>query len=185
MSVVEGIRAFANTIEPVQSFFNKFLVAFIIFLMGLIMARIVAKFVTKILHEIELRKIVKKATKIDQPVDERVGTIVFYVLGTIVAFISLDYAGLGSPVLYITGAAFLFVIVAALFFAVKDFIPNMMGTYAIYRKEMFKVGDHLQVANVDGKVQEIGLVNTVLVHERDKLYIPNATVVKSKIVVKK
>jgi len=185
MAIIESIRVFAETIEPIQSFFNKFLVAFIIFLLGLIISRIVGKFVTKILHEVELRKIVKKATKIDKPVDERAGKIVFYALSTIVAFIALDYAGLRSPVLYIIGGILLFVVAGALLLAIKDFIPNFMGTLAIYRKNIFKVGDIIEVAGVTGKVKEIGFINTILIHEKDKIYIPNATIIKNKLTVKK
>ncbi len=185
MVLIDTLRSITSFTAPIQSLFNKFVVGFIIFLIGLIISRLVGKLVTQILHEIELRSIVKKATRIDKPLDERVGKIVFYILALISAVIALDYAGLRSPVLYIVSGGITLIIVVTIILTLKDFTPNVIATFLIHKRKLFKVGDTITVASMQGKVKEIGLQSTALENGTDTVYIPNATILKKRITVKK
>ena len=165
--------------------FNRFIVAFVIFLVGLVLGRLAGNFVTKILKELEVGKVVKKATKKKTKIERNVGKIVSWVIYIFAAIIALDQLGLTTPLLTWMGIALLVLVVLAFALGIKDYIPNLMAGFVIQTKSLFKEGDDVSVADVQGTVVRIGLVETELKNKGDHIFVPNATFTEQKLHVKK
>jgi small-conductance mechanosensitive channel len=70
--------------------------------------------------------------------------------------------------------------------ATKDFIPNLVAGLFMLKKTEIEKGKRIKAGNVEGTVVEIGLIETKIKTKKgDEIYIPNSTLTKEKLVVKK
>lgn len=92
-------------------------------------------------------------------------------LGTLGIDVSALVAGLG-----LTGFA--------LGFALKDTISNIMSGVLILMYRPFKIGDHIEIAGLQGEVEMIDLRYTKLSGSEEKVLIPNAKLFTDPIKVK-
>src|SRR3990167_2237062 len=57
----------------------------------------------------------------------------------------------------------------------KEFVPNVVAGFMIYRKNRFKEGDYIKVKDIEGKVVHVNLVETrIKTKGKDIVYIPNS-----------
>jgi small-conductance mechanosensitive channel len=83
-------------------------------------------------------------------------------------------------------AAFLILIILSILLAIKDFIPNIISGFLIYKKNLIQQGDKIKIEGLSGKVRKINLVETeVKTSSGDIIHIPNSTLTKKELVVKK
>jgi len=161
------------------------IIALIIILVGFIIGKLVARLIEKILHELELDNILSTAG-FRMPIEHGIATFMAYLIYFIAIVMALNQVGLTTVALYIiVGGAVLLVIIATAL-GIKDFIPNLIAGFFIYRKNLFKVGQRLAVGKLEGKVKKISIVETELETKKgDMIYVPNSLLIKSAIVVKK
>ncbi len=164
-----------------NSFFNNLIIAAIIFVVGLVVGRLAGSFIKRILKELEINKIIKKSTNVNVHIEENLGDAVSYIIYFFAAIMALTQLGLTTTVLTMIAAAVLIIIVLAFILGIKDFIPNLIAGFIIYRNQSFKVGDEIEVSDVKGKVVSIKLIETELKSGSDNIFIPNSTIIKSKL----
>lgn len=165
--------------------FTKVIVAVVILLIGFVIARIVGKLVQKILHEIELNNILKKAG-VKLQLEDLLSNIATYLIYFFTIIWALNSMGLTTTILNMLSAAFLILIIISIILAIKDFFPNLISGFFIYRKGIIKVGDKIKVGNITGKVKRITLIETeIKTSSGDTIHIPNSTLTKKEVLVKK
>ena len=168
-----------------SGFIDNILIAIVIFLIGLVIGRLTGNFVKKILKELEINSIFKRATGVEANVSDKIGSFVSYIIYFFAGIMALTQLGLTTTVLTMIAGAVLVVIVLAFVLGVKDFIPNMIAGIMIYRKKLYSVGDYIEVGNTKGEVVNIRLNETEIKFRGDFIFIPNSTVVKSRLKVAK
>jgi len=165
--------------------FTKAIVALVILLIGFIIGRIVEKVLSKFLAEIELNKITKKAG-ITFQLEKGISSFAKYFIYFFAIIWALNELGLTTTILNMIVAAALILIIVSILLAVKDFIPNVISGFFIYRKSLVKLGDSIKVDNLSGKVVRINLLETqIKTSKGDIIHIPNSTLTKKEIIVKK
>lgn len=160
------------------------LAAIVILLVGLIIGLVVKKVLAKVLHEIELDKIVNRLGK-DYSLEKNLSSLAAYIIYFIALVIFLNQLGITSIVLYLVVGVILLLLGATFLLGVKDFIPNFMAGISIYRKGNLKEGKKIKVNNIEGKIIKFGLVEIEIeTKTKDRIYIPNSLLVKSKVLLK-
>jgi MscS family membrane protein len=68
----------------------------------------------------------------------------------------------------------------AIAMAAKDMLGNMFGGASIISDKPFKLGDRIKFADIDGKVQEVGIRSTkITTFDGTEIIVPNATIANS------
>jgi len=183
MGFIEFVMGLRMNYVTFQVIINKVILAFIILIIGLIVGRLAGKFIEKILKELEVSKVLKKATKRDFVFEERVGNLVKYLVYFFGIVIALNQLGLTSTLLTLLAGAVLLIIILAFLLAVKDYIPNLIAGFRIYKNQMYKKGDTIEIDGVKGEVMDIKLIETKIKKGSDMIYIPNSTILKGNLKV--
>ncbi|MBW2996359.1 mechanosensitive ion channel [Candidatus Woesearchaeota archaeon] len=165
--------------------FTKIIVAIIILLIGFVIARIVGKLLQRFFHEIELNKILEKAG-VKIKLETVLSNIATYFIYFVTIIWALNSMGLTTTILNMVSAAFLVLIIISIILAIKDFVPNLISGLLIHRKNIIKVNDKVKIDNVKGTVKKISLIETeVKTSSGDTIYVPNSTITKKAVLVKK
>lgn len=161
----------------------KLIVAIIILLIGFIIGRIAGKISQKILHEVELDNILKKTVKLKISIEQMIGNLAMYFVYFVAIIMALKQINIATDILNIILGAFMVMIILALFLSIKDFVPNLISGIFINRKHLIDTGDYIRVDNIQGKVIEINLVDTLVqTRQGDIIYIPNSRLTKSEVI---
>ena len=152
--------------------FTKIIVAVVILLIGFIIGRIVGKVIHKFLHEIELNTLVRKAG-IKAEVEKKASKAATYFIYFITVIWALNEIGIATTILNMVSGAALILIVISIALAIKDFIPNAIAGFIIYRKDLIKVGDRIELGRIKGKVIAISLIETQIKSKGDIIHIPH------------
>lgn len=166
-----------NLFEPLLT---KIAVTTIILLAGFILARIVGKFIERLLAEVELNNIIRKATDTKTRAEEWISSIITYLIYFITIIMALAQLGVETYIIYLISAAIILIIVISVFLGIKDFVPNLVAGFFIYRKGFLNEGDFIEYKSIKGKVIKITLVETrIETKGNDIIYIPNSLLAKS------
>jgi len=104
--------------------------------------------------------------------------IVFYSIFILFSFAGLQHLGFNLSVLL--GAAGIFTV--AISFASQTAASNLISGIFLLFEQPFKVGDNIEVKNINGIVESIDLLSTKLITSDNRLVrIPNETMIKSDI----
>ena len=163
---------------------TKLVLVLIIILIGFIIARFLGKVTKRTLHEVGIDILVRKSGIKGISLEKFLSKSVTYVVYFVVFLIVLNEVGFTTDILHIISGAILVLLVLLISLAMKDLIPNVFAGFYIYQKNFIKEGDKIKVDNVEGKVKKITLVETLIMSKGNRIYIPNATLLK-KVVVKK
>jgi small-conductance mechanosensitive channel len=164
---------------------NNIITAIIILLIGFIIAKLLGRLVQRVLHEAELDNILKKAgAKVS--FEMALSHITEYFIYFMTIIFALNQLGITTFVLYVLAIAAIGVLIISVFLGLRDFIPNFMAGWYIYRKDLIKEGKNVKINGVQGKVVQLSLLDTrIKTKKGDLIYLPNSIVIKSKIVQKK
>lgn len=165
--------------------FLNIIVAVIIIFLGFIFGKLLGRLLRRVLHEAEVDKVLKKiGFKIS--IEKKLSVITEYFIYVLSIVMALNQLGVTTTVLQIILGGFMILILLFVFISLKDFVPNAIAGFFIHRKKLFAKGDMIKVQDVFGKVENIGLVETeVVMKNKDRIYIPNSSVIKGKLRVKK
>ena len=142
--------------------------------MGTVIGRVLGRLVQKGLSEIELNTLIKKFTHITIAMEEIIAHGLEYFIYFIVIIMALRKIGIATSILNILSIGVIIIIILTIFLSIKDFIPNAVAGVRIHYKKIIQKGDHLTVMNMQGKVVEIGLLDTrIITIKGDLLYVPN------------
>ena len=176
---------FNNVQGIVTDFLGNSLSAIIIIIIGFILGKISEKFIKKFLQNLELDKFLSNFAKIKFSIENTISKAVSYFIYFLSIVMALGKLGLTTTVLHIISAAVMLFIVVALILSLKDFIPNLIASFLIYKNKLVRVNDTIQINGVEGKVILISLVETqIKTNKNDIIHIPNSSLVKDKFLVK-
>jgi small conductance mechanosensitive channel len=175
----------ANWNTYVSPTVNNIITAVIILLIGFIIAKLIGRLIQRVLHEAELDALLKKAgAKVS--FEMALSHIAEYFIYFITIIFALNQLGITTVVLYILAIAAVGVLIVSVFLGMRDFIPNFMAGWYIYRKDLIKEGKQVKINGVSGKVIKLSLLDTrIKTKKGDLIYMPNSVVLKSKITQKK
>ncbi len=160
------------------------LAAIVILLVGLIVGLVVRKVLKKVLHEIELDKNINRFGK-NYKLESKLSNLAAYIIYFLALVIFLNQLGITSLILYVVAGVILLLLGGAFLLGVKDFIPNFMAGLSLSRKGDLAVGKKITVNKIKGKITKLGLLEIeVETRKKDKIFIPNALLVKSKFLLK-
>ncbi|MBN2141917.1 mechanosensitive ion channel [Candidatus Woesearchaeota archaeon] len=165
--------------------FSRLILAVFILLLGFIAGRVVGLFVKRILSDIQLDKHVRKVG-IKVSIERFLARSLSFVIYFITIILTLDTLALTSTFVTIMLLGLVFLVLISFMLAVKDFFPNLIAGVRIRLKDLFDVGDLIQIKEVKGKVVQFGLLETKLVTSfKEEVIIPNALFTKRKMIVKR
>jgi len=121
-------------------------------------------------------------TKVDATLTSFAKQMVYYAILVFVIIAALGKLGVQTnSFVAVIGAAGL-----AVGFALQGTLSNFAAGVMIILFETFKVGDTIETAGANGKVQEIQIFNTILQSaDNKKIIIPNSKITGDKIIVHK
>lgn len=164
----------------------KLLVAIIIIFIGFILGKVVGRLILKLLSEISINSFFKKATGINTRVDLIISKGITYIIDFFVIIIALDAIAFTPTLIYILSGALLITIMLSIIVGIKDFIPNIIAGIFLYRRNVIRHGDKIEISGHRGKVEKITLMETIIKKTNgDFLYIPNSAVTKNLMVKKR
>jgi small conductance mechanosensitive channel len=159
--------------------------AVIVLLIGFIIGKVLGKLTQRFFREVELNQILKRAG-IEFGMEEFVGHAIEYIIYFIAIVVALDQLGVRAIALYMVIAVVVLVLAIAFLLSMKDFIPNFIAGVRLNYKKYFAVGDTITVGSVSGRVKEFGLLETKLISKsKDIIHIPNATLIRQEVRVRK
>lgn len=167
----------------ISSLWARLTLAVIILLIGFIIGKLLGRLTQKVLHQFEVDVAFKKAVGVNMVVEGFLGGFITYFIYFIAVIMALNQLGLTTPVLYMISGSIMLIVIVALLLAIKDFIPNFFAGFFIFRKNIVNVGDRIRIGNIEGKVIEVGLIETkVETKNKDQVFIPNSEMLKSELV---
>ena len=177
--------AFIELWNGARAWVNLLASAVIVLLIGFIIGKVLSKLTQRALHEVEMNNILKKAG-LAFGMEEFLGHAIEYIIYLIAIVVALDQLGIRTIALYIIIGAILLILAIAFLLSMKDFIPNFIAGIRLSYKKYFKAGDTITVGSITGKVKEFGLLETKLMSKnKDIIHIPNATLIKQEVRVRK
>ncbi len=186
VNVSDAVTTGVTYVDTVFSgLLTRLALTLLILLIGFILGRVVAKVLARFLHELELDKSLQRAG-FTMPIEATLASLLSYFIYLIAIIMALDRLGLTVVVLYIIVGGAILLIFASTILGVKDFIPNIIAGFYIYRKKLFRIGQRITVGTAEGRVKSINLVETELqTKDGDRVHVPNSLIVKSLVLVKK
>ena len=171
-------------IETFEAHLSTIIGAIVILLVGLIIGLLVKRLLRKLLHEVDLDKTVQRLSK-DYSLEKKISSFAAYLVYFITLFFVLEQLQITSVVLYlILGTVLLFVVITFLL-GIKDFIPNLIGGFIIYRQG-YQIGKKIALDQVEGTIVKIGLLEMEIKTKKgDQIFLPNSLLTKKKVSLKK
>ncbi len=156
---------------------GNIIISLVILILGIALGSFAGRVVRRAIITLDLKKYFK--VQIDL-IASRVTAYLIYALSVILALINL---GIATPILYAIIIILLVLIGAAVFLALKDFIPNVVAGAALQRRNIHK-GLRVKFGNISGKVEEFTITETKIRSGNDILYVPNSLLAKEILYVK-
>jgi small conductance mechanosensitive channel len=162
LSALEQIRNTA--IDLALRFGPRFLTALLIIIVGIVVSRWVGRILTRALQRIELEPPVRALLA-------RVGRMFVLAL-----FVIMSLQNLGVELLPLIAG--LGVIGAGVALATQGVLSDVASGLSIIFTKPFRVGEYISIAGEEGKVDEITLLSTTLLHvDESRVVIPNRKIV--------
>ena len=160
-------------LEQIGVVTTRALLAFIVFTLGTVAASACKRLMRKFLRKIGANRALA-VLNYPYDIENICGVLTFYLVYIVTLLITFWLLGIASYVggLILLLLAILIVLSIASFS--KDLLPNLYGWYKLRRVKKIKVGSHISLSKVQGKVVKIKFLETH-VHNRhgDLLHVPN------------
>lgn len=140
----------------------------VLLIAGLIMIKLLMKAVVRLLDR----------TKLDKTIVRLSATAIKVILWTLLIFIVAGTMGINMN----SVIALFSVLALAVTLAIQGILSNIAGGAQVISAHPFKVGDYVQIGDMSGTVQEMGMTYTILVTpDNYRVHIPNSKTVTSEI----
>lgn len=154
--------------------------AFLILVFGWALGTILANILRKILKGIQASTTLERHLKLKLKLEHTLPNTLKYLILTLILVLALTRIGI--PYTYLTWAA-AFVIIATLLFILlsfKDWIPNLLAWRHLSRTQRIKSGDTITIKGVEGRVVEVGLIETkIQTSNNETIFVPNILLKKT------
>ncbi len=163
----------------------KIITSFLILILGLVLANVLSNILRKVLKEAEINKILAKQFKIKISVENYLVNIFKYLIYFATAITVLNQLGIPTFVLRIIFLVIVVIVIVFIILAFKDWIPNLVSGFYIYKTQKIKAGDIIVMNGLQGKVKRINLIETkILTKNNEVIFIPNSNITKYEVVKK-
>ena len=163
----------------------KIITSFLILILGLVLANVLSNILRKVLREAEINKILAKQFKIKISVENYLVNIFKYIIYFATAITVLNQLGIPTFVLRIIFLVIVIIVIIFIVLAFKDWIPNLVSGFYIYKTQKIKTGDTIIINGLKGKVKRINLIETKIITKNNEIiFIPNSNITKYEIVKK-
>ncbi len=158
-----------KAIEFGLEFGVRFLIALVIFAIGLFVAKVIRSAVKGIMSK----------AKVDLTIINFVGNLTYIACIAVVVIVVLEQIGIATTsFVAVLGAAGL-----AIGLAMQGSLSNFASGFLLVIFRPFKIGDRVEVAGVEGDVQEVSLLTTTLTASNNrKIIIPNSKIYNDNII---
>ena len=159
-------------------------IALVVLLIGIIIGRILGRLIQGIFEEIEFNTIMEKAGfRIN--FGEIIGNLVSYFIYFIAVIMALNQVSITKTVFNVISSAVIIIIILSLVLSFKDYLSNIMSGIFIRQKRIIKIGDRIKFKDIEGKIINTSLVETVIeTKDKDIVYIPNSLLTKNSVKIK-
>ncbi len=169
-----------NFINILKDYFFQIIIGTLILLIGFIIGTFTKKISKKALEEINFNKILRTINYHNDG-EEILSSILSYIIYLISIIFFLTELGITSIVLYLILGAILMVVILTFLVGIKDLIPNFVAWTIIKSKSKLKEGTKVEIKEIKGTIENIGLLETeIRTINDDLLYVPNSLFIKSK-----
>lgn len=176
-------NSYAYISELFSGVLKDVIVALVILIVGFILGKIIGRIVEKAFKAIDLDKGIKKTSGIRYSVSAIIGTVVAYVIYLVTILLALDQLKLTQRIIMFIAIIAVIIIIIAVLLSIKDFIPNFIAGLTLNNKGLIDDGDFLKIKDMEGVVEKIGLLETIIRTKSDEIiYIPNSTLAKSEFI---
>ena len=166
--------------------FINIISAFLILILGLVIANIATNILRKVLREAEINKITEKQLKLKIPLENYIVYLVKYIIYAATFIFLLNQLGIPTFVLKVIFIIVLAIIIVFVVLAFKDWIPNIVSGFYIYKTQKIKTGNTILINGVQGRIKKITLIETiVLTKNKEEIHIPNSNITKYEVYKKK
>ncbi|HIH25714.1 MAG TPA: mechanosensitive ion channel [Nanoarchaeota archaeon] len=163
----------------------KIITSFLILILGLVLANVLSNILRKVLKEAEINKILAKQFKIKISVENYLVNIFKYLIYFAAAITVLNQLGIPTFILRIIFLVIVIIVIVFIVLAFKDWIPNLVSGFYIYKTQKIKTGDTIIMNGLTGKVKRINLIETKIITKNNEvIFIPNSNITKYEIVKK-
>jgi len=171
-------------ILPIWNIILHIVIAITIGTVGVFLGRAFGRVARGLVERLDLTKNLDEAGVKFEP-EIFAETIVKYIVYIASFIAALNYLGITPILLNVIFIGLIIVIILAAFLGLKDFIPNIIAGFYIISVNKIRKGDNIKVSDVSGKVAEISLTETTIIHKGNKIIIPNNTIMKEQITITK
>ncbi|MBS3161703.1 mechanosensitive ion channel [Candidatus Woesearchaeota archaeon] len=119
----------------------KIITSFLILILGLVLANVLSNILRKVLKEAEINKILAKQFKIKISVENYLVNIFKYLIYFAAAITVLNQLGIPTFILRIIFLVIVIIVIVFIVLAFKDWIPNLVSGFYIYKTQKIKTGD--------------------------------------------
>lgn len=162
--------------------FSNVIIAITIILVGIILARILSKLSYKALDELKIDSVIQKTTGFKLNFKKIVSKIIAFFIYFIAVIMALTQLGIATTVLNIIVASIILIVVIAIFFVMKEFFPNILAGIILHQKAFISAGNKIKIDEKEGKIINIGLLETTIESKKNMIYIPNSIMLKKEII---
>lgn len=152
---------------------------------GIFVGNILSVISKKVFQSFEVDRILE-GIGLRFPVEELLASIIkygFYLGGLL---LGLTFLGLERIMLYIILFFILGLLLAFILLSFKDFIPNFIGGVAISLKGKVRMGDIVEIENIEGKVIHLDMLEVkIRTIDGDVVIVPNVLILKGVIIKKR
>lgn len=161
-------------------YLNRLVIAILILLIGFILGKLLGRFVRRVLDELGMDAALKKTVGIKVSVSKVVSAFSAFVVYFVTIVLFLNSLGLTTVVLNAISIGVILLIMISIALAIRDFVPNLAAGLTMHTKQKIKVGDHIEMEGIKGKVVEVSLLDTqIRTASKDIVFIPNAILIKN------
>jgi small-conductance mechanosensitive channel len=153
----------------------------VILIGGYIFAHILSNLVKNILKNLEIDKIISRESKFKFKIESRLVNLVKYGMYILTVLLIMKQLNIDEKIIFlvitlgIVGSLFLVLLNLA------DIIPNFIAGIRIKNKKNIKEGQKIKVGDIEGRIIDIGLIETKLKHKEHALVIPNRLLIKKRV----
>lgn len=168
--------------SQVAPFLNNLIIAVLTLLLGVLIGRILGRILSRSLHAFDVDKTLNKAIGSKISIENIAEVGVAHLTVFLFLIISLNLLGLTSWAIW--GIAILVAVfgIVYLCLTLKDLIPNLVSGLILQRRGLPKLGQHLKIGTVVGKVVAHNLIETKLKTKKgDVISLSSRQVLKSPI----
>ncbi len=176
-------KMFAGFANNFSSGVVNFMAALLIFFIGFILGKLLGKIIKQVLHHVDLDYFLRKTLGMRISFETIIASFTSYFVYIVSFVMALGQVGLSVAILQMLIGGVIVIIVISVILSIKDFVPNFVAGLMIREKGFINEGDIVQVKDVEGKVLELGIIETILQNRRgDRIFIPNIVFTKNEVI---